>query len=165
MSYLSISTRQFHWLPRPRTCGTLRLPQAFVDLSSLSLSRSLSLPPPPLQPPKNTRIDEENAKMRTVTIERASMKRWQALFEMDVSTRSESDIRACLREGVPPKIRRRYWQSMANWLMPQTERMLAEPEYSYIDLVVQPAIYWHAIKIDLERTFPTNPYVSTTVRL
>ena len=27
--------------------------------------------------------------------------------------------------------------------------------------MVQPAIYWHAIKIDLERTFPNNPYYRT----
>eukprot|EP00035_Acanthoeca_spectabilis_P010911 m.192671 g.192671 ORF g.192671 m.192671 type:complete len:1403 (-) comp15170_c0_seq2:34-4242(-) len=107
---------------------------------------------------ENDRIEDENDKIRTMTNERAIMNKWEDLLKKPPTEQSEAEIRACLREGVPPKIRRRYWQSMEGWLMASTERTLPEPEYSYIDLVVQPAIYWHAIKIDLERTFPTNPY-------
>lgn len=108
---------------------------------------------------QNDRIEDENDKIRTMTNERAIMNKWEDLLKKPPTEQSEAEIRACLREGVPPKIRRRYWQSMEGWLMASTERTLPEPEYSYIDLVVQPAIYWHAIKIDLERTFPTNPCV------
>eukprot|EP00038_Savillea_parva_P010449 m.190371 g.190371 ORF g.190371 m.190371 type:complete len:1410 (+) comp18025_c0_seq1:226-4455(+) len=107
---------------------------------------------------ENARIEEENDKIREMSTERNAEKRWEDLLAADATAVDEMEIRMCLREGVPPRIRRKFWLFMVKWLADKTTRSLPEPSYTYIDLVVQPAIYWHAIKIDLERTFPTNPY-------
>jgi len=84
--------------------------------------------------------------------EKETQGKWDTLLAQSPKTWTTTSIHTCLDEGVPPGYRRRFWKGLTEWLEVDLNPPL--PSYDYVDLLVQPCIYWHTIKIDLHRTFP-----------
>lgn len=106
------------------------------------------------------RMGKENEQLRVVSEKLATQQAdevaervWAPLFKTPPKTWKEAKIRECLAIGVPPKRRREFWIGMSAWLIENAEPGIIEP-FDYVELLVEPCIYWHAIKIDVDRTFP-----------
>lgn len=77
---------------------------------------------------------------------------WEALLASPAAQAVDADVRAAVLDGVPSSLRGAVWR----WLAARHElgTLDARP---YLDLLLQPCIYRHAIKIDVDRTFPEHP--------
>lgn len=80
---------------------------------------------------------------------------WAPLWQNAPKEWNDGKLRMCVRAGVPAHLRGRYLMAIA-------ERFSAssKPSQKYVDLLMQPCIYRHAIRIDIGRTFPDVPYFS-----
>ena len=102
---------------------------------------------------ENEQLRIMSEKLATQQADEVAERVWAPLFKAPPKTWKEAKIRECLAIGVPPKRRREFWIGMSVWLIENAEPGIIQP-FDYVELLVEPCIYWHAIKIDVDRTFP-----------
>lgn len=108
------------------------------------------------------RMAKQNAKLeQTASAEALQRKRasdatmskgWAALWRMEVTEWDQAELARCIGLGVPAEVRRRVWLSIVSRFSPASL-----PGETYVNLLIQPCIYRHAIRLDLGRTFPDDP--------
>ena len=78
---------------------------------------------------------------------------WEALLNLDVpSPRAwpAAEVRSAVRMGVSALQRGRVWSALA------ARRNVSRADTGYAELLLQPCIYYHAARIDVDRTFPEH---------
>eukprot|EP00045_Choanoeca_perplexa_P016191 m.214368 g.214368 ORF g.214368 m.214368 type:complete len:1024 (+) comp17194_c0_seq1:62-3133(+) len=81
------------------------------------------------------------------------MAAWQPLLNEPIWLWSTPDLQHAAALGIPDDHRALVWQKLAERL-PSLDEDLDVP---YLDLLVEPCIYLHAVKIDVDRAFPQHP--------
>ena len=80
---------------------------------------------------------------------------WAPMWATPPTEWDPVQLRSCVRAGMPAHLRGRYLIALA-----QRFKAASKPSKKYVDLLMQPCIYRHAIRIDIGRTFPDVPYFS-----
>jgi hypothetical protein len=97
----------------------------------------------------SARIAEEADAQATLAQKMAKAEQWQPIWAIQPSKWDIAELRKCIRAGVPDGARGRLWLGLVNRYVGKVGG-----DEKYVDLLLKPCIYRHAIKIDLGRTFP-----------
>lgn len=118
------------------------------------------------------RMAKQNARLDAISVENtaraeakmtaeheiAVAKQWQPIWSMQPDAWPGNDeLRMCIRAGVPAEHRGRLWHGLA-LRYANTKAKEQSSDQSYLNLLLKPCIYRHAIKIDLGRTFPGDEF-------
>eukprot|EP00050_Salpingoeca_kvevrii_P004137 m.243553 g.243553 ORF g.243553 m.243553 type:complete len:929 (+) comp10951_c0_seq1:2580-5366(+) len=100
---------------------------------------------------ENQAIESEQRKAALISENAMIAREWAPLLETDPVAWTDDQIHRLVILGLPASERGKIWKHLA------CRRPGSFAAASYVDLLVEPSIYRHAIKIDIDRTFPEHP--------